>query len=496
MRLPSRSDEAGVIQFNIVTPCRCHVRMLFMDIYLRSIARRWKTEIVGLSAAKYVFSPYITSGTAESVLAAIAGEPCEIYTLFSAELFVSKASSLKTIKKLASYGHQIFHLPNLHAKIIFVPGAFASIGSQNLTLNGTRNKEASVLIRDKTRLLRIEKEIIPWLTERVKITPEMIADMEMLLQDITPVFRVFDQATTEADRAVLDNQQKRDAEALALANEAMQRQQEKLRLEAERKADEVRNRWLAEKVEQQRIVQEAASAREQRQRQLLYNMTTVQTSLVNAVGIVTTMRSGNIFTSDRHSLFAQDGRYFTEWSVDGKKVDLVRGNRYLITLQNGKLGWARVMNTRITFIEASISSPQEQFLAGYLLSITSRADWSESPLYGRNITFEVNDEIDGFASCTISAWFDLHDLTLLEIDKPYYASQDSKDHNEAIEQIRKGWPEIKAYCLDRILSPFVYVHNLTGMDASFFFGDAGTTVRLTAALINANPVLLGYHYHL
>ena len=474
-----------------------------MDIYLRNIARRWKTEIVGAPRAKYVFSPYITSGTAESVLANVTGEPCEIYTLFSAELFVSKASSLRTIKKLASYGHKLFHLPNLHAKIILVPDVFASIGSQNLTLNGTRNKEASVLIKDKKLLLNIENEIIPWLRDRIQITPEMIADMEGLVQDLTPVFKTFNQAIEEANRTVQDKQLQREAEALALAEEALRQealrqQQEALRLEAKRQADEAQNRQIEERIKQLRIAQETAHAREQRRMQLIDNMRKVQASRSSADGIVTILDGrldGNegwfMNTPDRRTLLAQDGRKFTEWSVNGKLVNLLRGKRYLLTLHSGKLGWARVMKTRITFIESEIASPQKQFLAGNLFSITVRADWNATPLYGRNLSFEINDELYGLGSCTISAWFDLNDLTLLEIDMPDDVNPESKEHIEALEQIRAGWPEIKAYCLSRILEPFVYEHNLTGMDASKFFGDAGTRIRITAALIGDNPVLLG-----
>lgn len=475
--------------------------MRIMDIYLRSIARRWKTEIVGRPETKYVFSPYITSSTAESVLAAIAGEPCEIHTLFSAELFVSKSSSLKTIKKLASYGHKMFHLPDLHAKLILVPGAFASIGSQNLTRNGTRNKEATVLIKAATQLQCIEKAIIPWLADRVPITPEMIADMATLLQDISPAFAVFHEAAETADRVVQDKQRQRDAKTLALEEAALRRealqQQEALRLEAirlqaQRQAHEAQDRAMAEKEKQRQINQEAVLERERHLQQLHRNMKRVQTSLAAAVGIVTLVQdpSRSLWTPERHTLLAQDGRNLTMWSVGAKQVQLLRGNRYLIIQKTGKLGWARVMRTRVTFIEAGMSSTQSVVLAGHYLSINIEADWSADPSYGRNIVFELSDEFAEFATCKISAWFDLDDLTLLRIEMPEGVNSDSKYHTEAMEHIRQGWPAIKVYLLERILKPFVYEHNLSGVDASEFFGEAGTWVRLTAALIGNNPVLL------
>lgn len=475
--------------------------MLIMDIYLRSIARRWKAEIVGLPATKYVLSPYITSGTAESVLATTSGEPCEIYTLFSAELFSAKASSLKTIKRLASYGHQIFHLPGLHAKIILVPGAFATIGSQNLTLNGTRNKEASVLIKGEKQLFDIEKEVILWLAGRVPITPEMIADMEMQLKDLDPMFEAFSKVSEAADRAVLAKQRQRDVEALAVAEEALRQQslrqqealrREALRVEAKRQVEEAQNRSIAEKAEQHRIVQEAALARARNLQRLRSNANRVQTSLATAEGVVRSVGGQSIFslTPERHSLLAAVGRNFTAWLVDGRQVNLVNRRRYLIIRQNGWLGWARVVNTRITFIEASISSVKHRSLFGYVVSIDAKADWSASPIHGRNVAFEFNFELCDFPSCTVSAWFDLSDLTILGIDRPDYVDKNSKEHEELIKIIRNKWPEFKDVCRSMIIESFVYVDKLTGVDALEFFGEAGTRVSLTAALIGDNPVLL------
>ncbi|MES2771021.1 MAG: hypothetical protein V4623_03435 [Pseudomonadota bacterium] len=104
-----------------------------MEIYLKNIAKRW-----GLQAAKAnsttprVFSPYITSKTAENVLSKVPC-PAEIYTLFFTELFANGSSSVRTLRKLHEQGHALFDLPGLHAKIVHFPGSFASIGVvQNL----------------------------------------------------------------------------------------------------------------------------------------------------------------------------------------------------------------------------------------------------------------------------------------------------------------------------------------------------------------------------
>lgn len=62
-----------------------------MEIYLRSIDRRWRKELHEHVAGVLVFSPYITSKTADSVLGLVDEGQCEVYTLFEMDVFASGA---------------------------------------------------------------------------------------------------------------------------------------------------------------------------------------------------------------------------------------------------------------------------------------------------------------------------------------------------------------------------------------------------------------------
>lgn len=77
-----------------------------MDIYVnRSIDRRWRKELGSESTAAKIFSPFITSNTAESITAHLNGSASQIHTVFKAELFAMGSSSLVTLKKLIDQGH-------------------------------------------------------------------------------------------------------------------------------------------------------------------------------------------------------------------------------------------------------------------------------------------------------------------------------------------------------------------------------------------------------
>src|SRR5690606_20384957 len=99
---------------------------------------------------------------------------CEVHTIFEPEVFVTGASSIRTLKRLAVAGIPLFSLTDLHAKVIVVPGQFASIGSQNITAGGTTRLEANVATADAEKVDAIWREVKPWMKERKPITVEMI----------------------------------------------------------------------------------------------------------------------------------------------------------------------------------------------------------------------------------------------------------------------------------------------------------------------------------
>src|SRR5436309_14025419 len=101
--------------------------------YFRSIDRRWRKEVRAARGHVLVFSPYLTSLTADLVLECTSPSRCEVHTAISVEAFASGASSIRTVAKLLRRGFPIFVVPALHANVIIVEDRFASIGSQILT---------------------------------------------------------------------------------------------------------------------------------------------------------------------------------------------------------------------------------------------------------------------------------------------------------------------------------------------------------------------------
>lgn len=479
-----------------------------IELYIKSIDRRWKKEVAGGSRCNYILSPYITSKTAESVLSRSNGRACEVYTLFSAELFCSKASSLRTIRNLVEAGHKVFHLPGLHAKVFLVPGAFASIGSQNLTHAGTRHKEASVALFDQRTVDQVEKQIAPWLVQGVAITPEMISEMEEVLAHLEPQYQELLASAEKATQRVFQAQLVRAAQ---LAHEAqLAREEERLAAEerAQRaKVDEERKRaaeaheqWLARVIEDQRRAagyesqlqlqreRDAAAAQKQRIARFGINSRALPSSLSTARGVVSYRDS---YRSNRRvTLAAQQERDLTSWRIQGAPCSFSHGKRYLIVHEeSGKAGWGRIVKTRITFIGKGVGFSGFMHLGGMHVSISKNCDWSPSPDYGRNMFFEIGDEF-GNVACTVSAWFDLTRLEILNIERSGGTKFPAKEQLEVIKAIKRNSDLVASRILKEVVAPFTYVARLHGDIAEDFFGPVGSAYSIRAAIVSGHPILV------
>ncbi|MFM0367575.1 phospholipase D-like domain-containing protein [Paraburkholderia sediminicola] len=202
------------------------------DQFHTNARHSWKKAVKQCQGDILVFSPYLTSGVAESMM--IDGTKAQVHTVFDVENFASGASSLRTLRALIKTGHELYHVPGLHAKVVLDRRGFVSIGSQNITKGGLRNRGVSATFHTDDAAGDVFKRVGPRMKERVPITAEMINEMEALF---------------EPAQVLLEQAQTRAAELQRVFDEA-QEVQAKAEQERQRLEDEERN--LQRSVEEER----------------------------------------------------------------------------------------------------------------------------------------------------------------------------------------------------------------------------------------------------
>ncbi len=128
-----------------------------------------------------ISSPYLSAPVAPSVVKRASRRTAVVLTTFDAETFLSRASSLEIVRELVADGYDVRGVDGLHAKLVLA-GDSVALGSQNLTLGGIHNLEATVLIRDAEVVGRLRNDLTAWIGQSFPITLMIVDTMEAALE--------------------------------------------------------------------------------------------------------------------------------------------------------------------------------------------------------------------------------------------------------------------------------------------------------------------------
>lgn len=408
-----------------------------MEIYFKNIIRRWKSEAIKADQL-IVLSPYITSPSADTVIDNTDPKKCEIYTLFSAELFAHGSSSIDTLISLKKSGVNIYSLERLHAKVFLVPGEFASIGSQNLTLGGTHNLESTVVM-DRESVSEVEKLVKRWTKNRSEISLKMLDDMKNQVDPLIKKCKSLKKLIEEVDSKVKDN-------------------------ELQRKKQNI------EKLKKERIIKlKQALKRSSKSKKITQ--------------CKVTRIDGEFFTVN-YSLTPKKSDSLVTWLVDGSEIELQRANRYICMIESsGKLGWARVFKTRITYFANSVNLNDSFEVANVTCNVNFIANWSSDDSAESNLIIKLCP-IGGKKFVTCRVWFGLDSLIINKI------VVDDDSLIKIKEWINENQEKFSEFIIGELLPPFKYNKKLLGVEANEFFGKVGTEVSLNVSKFDNNPLLV------
>lgn len=373
----------------------------------------------------YVLSPYITSKTAEDVLENV--ENCEIYTVSNIENFVNGSSSIETLKNLIYKGFDIYFIPQLHAKIILVKDRFVSIGSQNLTNQGTRNKEATFTSTSLSVVKFIEDELETWFAERTKVSLELLEDIENKIFHLKELYDKFRDDVEQIEKQI-----------------------------------------ELEKPEQNDVPENL--------KRLITNLAKIEKTQEYVQGSIKLLN--NRWTFAPLSSF---GSNLLIWHIDSEKIELTKTNRYLALIKDtGKLCWARVVKGCITFYESSVSRSDLIQLDGKFYKVTFEANWYSSILSDYNLSVRFDNALFPTEYGIILLYFDSVKLKITDMQL--------ESRGILGDWMEENFESFKDLILQKLISPFKYKTNLAGVKANEFFDKTNYELRLVK--IESHPILL------
>ncbi|NIF42519.1 hypothetical protein F3J14_16830 [Burkholderia sp. Tr-862] len=463
------------------------IQRLTTTLYGKGVARVWRQATAG--GGLIVLSPYLTSRTAEQVLAK-AGQS-RIYTLFDADIFGNGSSSLATVKTLMAAGHKVFCLPDLHAKIVMAPEGFASIGSQNLTQAGTRRREITATFTDSRAPAAILRMIDPWLAEAWEITSELLAAMEEEVKALFPAFKSAQAQAAEA-QARFEQRRREIAAEQRRVQEELRRQleDEQRRTEEERKRTEEDQR-IAEKARQRSLTLHEGWSR-------THEYVTIDRVPGEEITCTVSSRYSGESLSRLYSLMAGVDDTLLEWTANGEPTSLEREFRYLCLLEDtGAIGWARVAITRISFISADRKdyNPMQFGDKTYNLVFEGKR-WGNDD-GDANLVIGICDHYSFRPDVNVLAYFDGMDLEIIDVNLSNAPYANQIVGREICDWIDENGSEFRETVIPKMLSGYQpFEDRLRGAKVREFFGDQLTDIHMRVMLSHGQPFLVarrGYY---
>lgn len=413
-------------------------------IFLECTAGRAQESIARALEGVLIASPYLTSDTAENVIGAADPSTATILTTFRAKTFADGASCLQTLRNLIEKGYRLRYLDDLHAKIIFTSD-ICLLGSQNLTVAGTQNKEATAIIKDAAAIKEARETLDSWLALSQPITLEMLKDMENLVGPLLKKAEELESATDVIDEEVRKSEETREQE------------RERFQQEEEERERELRRLKLLATLEQAHAPLQASVQK---------------APIQGAVWLNLELGPGAYYVDGAYTLLASQGADLTNWSASY----LEKRRRYLlIAPEIGKLGWPALNKTRLTRFGVDLKPSHAAVSIGGVSWPVEEISFNEELetliRWNARFTLRIDRQL---AAVHLLTKFTLEDLELVDISE----APGNPNPKAWIATLASEFESYSSQLRRELLSPFKYRSNRRGVLANKFCEGLPGTLRL------------------
>jgi len=184
------------------------------DFHASDLFGKWKNLVEKAEYSIEIFTPYLDY-TINTLLESIPERiSVTIITTLEGDTLFQRGYQLKSLKEAINNGIVVKNLNGLHAKILVVDNEFISLGSQNFTNRGRKNKEAGMISEASFKDSKLIATLNDWNEESKSIRPDLVEELLTYLEEneeeISKIKKKFDQSIekiiTDFNQRELENQ--------------------------------------------------------------------------------------------------------------------------------------------------------------------------------------------------------------------------------------------------------------------------------------------------
>jgi hypothetical protein len=398
---------------------------------ITNLVTKWK-DIIETNEDVLIFSPYIT-GILLDVLIENAHNIKAIYTKFSLKDFIAGASDLNVIETLINNNISVYYSNDLHAKI-FITKENITIGSQNCTFGSEHNFELSIVSQDEQTIEQTYFNTSKCRSSSKKINQPMIDIMRSFMDRAEPEYQSWLEIVNKLEDKMLDQ-------------------------------FTIDTGCIPSSIEKN-----------------INNLTrtdTIKCRFGDTSGEYGYIKTSIIPIAPEQSLL--------EWALDGDMYSLTRLHRYLLIDQiSGRLGWARIGKTRITFINNRVRLSKRVSIADieYSVTVEARKDYYIKK-NNQNISILLTSKNNNY-NLKLGGFLNLIEIVNVSIIQvlPKYISEPMN------KLLKLHMNDILRLVLNEIAAPFVYSKsNASGTCPNIYFDNVPQYHLLNVAISNDEPFL-------
>jgi hypothetical protein len=297
---------------------------------------RWKARAKKATRSVTIFTPYLdhVAGLVLDAAREVAMENRTLVTTLDADALLQSPGQLFALRRILRRGYSVLSIEGLHAKVLLIDDWLVTVGSQNFTSRGRKNRECTALAHPPASNVTFVASLILWRQNAQPVDEDLI---ERLIAQLTPNVRKYKNLVKET-QSLIDQCR----EGWLQAREEAHRRAAAAALEAAREAERARLAAL-----------ERQSKVQLRQSKVLVEL--------REVGDWDN-RYDSLVVCARGSLID-----WTEIAADGRRIpyQLKRCAIYPAYLPDqARLAFVRLVKSRITYFRDSVKWTTKRFELG------------------------------------------------------------------------------------------------------------------------------------
>lgn len=380
------------------------------EFLARDVYPTWRRRVKAATSQVLVFTPYLDRLVVSLLSSApLPASQMGVVTDLSPESGVRDyRKQLLAIQTLLNAGIEVRSLPRLHAKVLLVDGVAVTVGSQNFTSYARRSKEATVAAAANVSGTSFVATLRSWHLDADPVDPDLV---ERLLASLT--------GHTKAVKAAVE-----DLQAAFVEVEQAHRTEVEERRRAE--AEEAARRQAAQEAAARAAASQAAAAaaRARISRGLAHATTTTRYRSAQQTAHAR-MKDGHLAADSRSDLTAWKRYDGTRWQ--NERLTWLR--YYPIIVQpSGRMAYARVAKTVITFLKSGIRWTDRRRINGRDLAVV--VEFPERNLDDGNIVITLRTRHERPWGCRLRLLFDGQDCDLVR-DEVF-----GVEHGDVVDTLR------------------------------------------------------------